>query len=685
MNVRLFPAIKVLTIANQEYFLNSKVLAYIITGLVGINIVGGGLFNKSLRSARQEVVRDSMPSILSDADRETVKRTVPKSANKIQAVAVARLYVAYPNRQQWTYTGLQGAAVLANDLIGNTFWIKLVDVSPANKGVIWDQEIYEPFYYNQDRTFFHSFELEDCLAGLSFVDEKEAKTFKKKMDEREKNASKATRNTAFLGIAGSGISAPVQTEKHHGRFSNLLHGHRPSSNYNQSPQSIIPPRQAPIPVQQPNGHAPSELDAVDPSWRGMLQELMKEGITEDQIAQNAEFIKSYIKNQQRDTTSSNGTITDSSFVKAPPPPPAAPPSVHHPISPQNTGSTVTSRRGPPPAPPAPRRSRAEVPLAPSPPPQATPPRTPSPPRPKFRAPPPIADAGKYAGPNAPAPPSRSRQTSSAVAPNSGPPPPPRPPKTVENEDHEPKSKWSIPPPFVGERNPTAPVIPTRNTIPVPPPRSRDVSSTHAVPPSTAMAPPLPPKIPVFSAPSSGPPPPPPPARKEVPSIIPTPPPRTAQAAPTLPPASNAPPLPPPIPSNLPPPPQPPHPNSSSIPPPPPPPPPSSSLAGPPAPPPPPRGPSAPSQPQSSGVPGDLLASIRNAGGPGTGGLRKVKESEKRDRSAAAVPGSEATASVSSSTAGAAGGAAAGGLAGSLAAALAARNKKVSASGTFLTI
>ena len=70
-----------------------------------------------------------MPSILSDEDKLTVKRTVPKSANKIHAVAVAKLYVAYPDRTNWTYTGLQGAAVLANDLVGNTFWIKLVDIS----------------------------------------------------------------------------------------------------------------------------------------------------------------------------------------------------------------------------------------------------------------------------------------------------------------------------------------------------------------------------------------------------------------------------------------------------------------------------------------------------------------------------------------------------------------------------
>ena len=75
-----------------------------------------------------------MPSILSDEDKQTVKRAVPKASNKIHAVAVARLYVAYPNRQSWQYTGLQGATVLANDLVGNTFWIKLVDISVCRNG-----------------------------------------------------------------------------------------------------------------------------------------------------------------------------------------------------------------------------------------------------------------------------------------------------------------------------------------------------------------------------------------------------------------------------------------------------------------------------------------------------------------------------------------------------------------------
>lgn len=70
-----------------------------------------------------------MPSILNDDDKDTVKRFVPKQSNKIQAVAVAKLYVAYPDPSRWTYSGLQGAVVLSNDLVGNTYWLKMVDIS----------------------------------------------------------------------------------------------------------------------------------------------------------------------------------------------------------------------------------------------------------------------------------------------------------------------------------------------------------------------------------------------------------------------------------------------------------------------------------------------------------------------------------------------------------------------------
>ncbi|RYP20688.1 hypothetical protein DL765_002638 [Monosporascus sp. GIB2] len=373
-------------------------------------------------------------SILSDEDKETVKRVVPKHTNKIQAVAVARLYVAYPNRSRWTYTGLQGAIVLANDLVGNTYWLKMVDVSPAGRGVIWDQEIFDTWSYNQDRTFFHTFELEDCLAGLSFVDEKEAKQFKKKMDEREKNASKATKNTPFGGPA-------QHSAGHRGFFGGIFGGHRhssaPSPTPPDSPRASLPPQHFHARMSSGNLsglHNPpsefAELEAYDPNWRQNFGNFLTEqGLTDEFIRENQGFIVDFLKQQ-------------GSAIDTPPPPPPPPASIEKPQihatghgrappppPPSARGSESVlssgSRRGVPPPPPAPRRSKVElVHREPTPPQEPTPP---PPPGPRFRAPPAIPDAGKYAHEE---PPSRSAHATPA------PPPPPRPPKTPVEEKEE---------------------------------------------------------------------------------------------------------------------------------------------------------------------------------------------------------------------------------------------------------
>ncbi|KAL2368014.1 hypothetical protein, variant [Blastomyces gilchristii SLH14081] len=664
-----------------------------------------------------------MPSILTDADKETVRRTVPKPSNKILAVAVARLYVAHPNPHKWTYTGLQGAAVLANDLVGHTFWIKLVDVSPAGRGVVWDQEIYDGFSYNQDRTFFHTFELEECLAGLSFADEKEAKTFMKKVLEREKSASKETKTTPFASLRGQG-PAPVASNKGHSRFGlgSLLHVHRHSSAHAPPApaESIIPPRQpAPAPALSPAAtelpSAPerkqtSALDTVDPSWRGLLDELLAMGITEDQIAENSDFIKQYIEQKQADELNgaSKETPPDSQKrAKAPPPPPppnAPPPPTASipPLSPQNTG-----RRNAPPRPPPSRRGRppSPPPAREPPPPSPSPPREPSPVRPRFKAPPPIADAGKFAN----ALPGRNRTASGSNLARPGAQPPPLPPKTpIEGERKvsapqlpsrtpglPPRREVSPgltpalppkiphvtpapglapgPPPPPPPRTQASPSSTPQSSQPPPPPAPVSVPGRQLPPPISAPAPPTPPPPPPAPAPSSSPAPPPPPPPV---STGPPPPPPSTGSLPRPPPrpapSTVAPPPPPPPPAGVarPPPP----PSVGSPPPPPPPPPPGPAANGaPPAPPPPPSSSTAPSLPKPAPGKDDLLASIR----AGTG-LRKVKDTEKRDRSAAAVPGASSE-TPSSPASGGAGPGEPNSMLGSLQAALNKRKQKVSGS------
>nr|AAN28957.1 Wal1 protein [Eremothecium gossypii] len=129
--------------------------------------------------------------LLTAEDKEKIKRAIPKASNKIIDVAVARLYIAYPNPKEWRYSGLSGAIALVDDIVGNTFFLKLVDIH-GHRGVLWDQELYVGFEYNQDRTFFHSFEMEDCYAGLLFEDLGEAAHFLKRVQRREKYASKKT-------------------------------------------------------------------------------------------------------------------------------------------------------------------------------------------------------------------------------------------------------------------------------------------------------------------------------------------------------------------------------------------------------------------------------------------------------------------------------------------------------------
>lgn len=67
--------------------------------------------------------------VITTQDKEKIKRAIPKASNKIITCAIARLYIAYPDPTSWTYTGLSGAIALVDDLVGNTFFLKLVDIS----------------------------------------------------------------------------------------------------------------------------------------------------------------------------------------------------------------------------------------------------------------------------------------------------------------------------------------------------------------------------------------------------------------------------------------------------------------------------------------------------------------------------------------------------------------------------
>jgi len=142
-----------------------------------------------------------MPSSLHSDDKSKIKRAIPKASNKIITAAAARLYISYPDPNKWNFTGLSGAIVLAQDKVGDTYFLKLVDVVGAGQ-ILWDHELWRGFQYNQDRTFFHSFETDGYMYGLSFAEESEAHGFYKKVSSLKLGTGIITLPPPWVRIQG---------------------------------------------------------------------------------------------------------------------------------------------------------------------------------------------------------------------------------------------------------------------------------------------------------------------------------------------------------------------------------------------------------------------------------------------------------------------------------------------------
>lgn len=434
--------------------------------------------------------------ILTKADKEKIKRVIPKANNKIIDATVARLYIAYPDPTEWKYTELLGAIVLVDDLVGHTYFLKLVDIL-GHRGVLWDQELYIDFEYYQDRKFFHTFEIEDCLVGLLFEDTNDASHFYKRVTGRQKHGSKQTVNNK---------NAIALKESNPASLGHNMPG--PRGEYMD------------VNTAQRSRRAKGVLyydDVPPPEWRSLYSELEAAGITEDMIADNRDFIKSYIAQQggplvgleppiprklqkkHEFVPEASPRVSSSSSLKnkkapPPPPPPAKSPG---PSANSSTDDFNFQTAGESSAPPASNYASAtDASHSPSPSPS---PAEEAESKPKFRLPPATAVA----------PPVPGSSMSQSNPPNQGP-------------GMQPQQQFTQPPPQQSHNAP--PALP-QGSRPVPPPPPSRSNQTSAV-----GIPPPPPRAgtgPVAVQRTGAPPPPPPPraARANAP---PPPPPRAAR-------------------------------------------------------------------------------------------------------------------------------------------------------------
>lgn len=222
---------------------------------------------------------------LNSSDKEKIKRVVPKSSNKIIDAAIVRLYVNTPDTEQWSWTGLTGAIVLVDDLIGHTFFFKLIDII-GNAGVLWDQELWVDFQYSQDRLFFHSFEIDDYSIGFLFDDKSDAQHFFKRVINRNKHGSKLTVQN------NNAVEARKKPEQLSNRgYRGDINATTNNNNDNNNNNIINEQR-----MRRTKGILYYDNEPP-PEWRSFYKELDNMGISEDMIAENREFIKDYISKQ----------------------------------------------------------------------------------------------------------------------------------------------------------------------------------------------------------------------------------------------------------------------------------------------------------------------------------------------------------------------------------------------------
>ncbi|KAG1764267.1 hypothetical protein EV702DRAFT_923998, partial [Suillus placidus] len=225
-------------------------------------------------------------SALSADEKSKVKSTLDNSTQKVLTATAARIYFAHPQPNKWSYGGLQGALAFTRDNSKDAFIFRLVDLT-GTRGVIWEHELYEAFEYHQDRPFFHSFAGDKCMIGFVFADEKDAKTFYKKVTTRKADKVKPSSSEKKKSAKGGRIDKSMISGPTTGSFVHVAH----------------------MGVDTEKGFTSSN---IDPSWISILNELEGSGVSREVIDKDMDFIKGFIRDAQKPAIKK----------KAPPPLPA---------------------------------------------------------------------------------------------------------------------------------------------------------------------------------------------------------------------------------------------------------------------------------------------------------------------------------------------------------------------------
>lgn len=123
-------------------------------------------------------VTDVSSGLLSQEENGRLVGLIQQSHRKNQALAIAvvKLYLSDPNEKHRDWMErVAGTAIFTKDYGRKSYYIQIFDMEYFQQ--VWEQELYMEMEYKAPQTWFHSFEADHNMVGLSFADEREGQNF----------------------------------------------------------------------------------------------------------------------------------------------------------------------------------------------------------------------------------------------------------------------------------------------------------------------------------------------------------------------------------------------------------------------------------------------------------------------------------------------------------------------------
>ncbi|XP_074644375.1 actin nucleation-promoting factor WASL-like [Tubulanus polymorphus] len=143
-------------------------------------------------------LRNTGSALLTNEENEKLFNLVGARCLALSSAVVQVYMCDPPSTRRWNKRCC-GVATFVKDNPKRSYYIRVFSLGADNGGnnLLWEQELYSQFKYVVARPYFHTFDADDCAAGLNFAEESEASAFRdvviSKLKEREKRKEERRR------------------------------------------------------------------------------------------------------------------------------------------------------------------------------------------------------------------------------------------------------------------------------------------------------------------------------------------------------------------------------------------------------------------------------------------------------------------------------------------------------------